>query len=67
MSALGHKRTYATQKVISALPRERTFAVYEHMSAMGQKRTLAAAHKSSFLPMRIATITAPIRFANVGN
>jgi hypothetical protein len=28
---------------------------------------LATAHKSSFLPMRIAAIAAPIRFANVGN
>ena len=37
------------------------------LSALRQKRILAAAHKSSFLPMRIATISAPIRLANVGD
>jgi hypothetical protein len=39
MCALGHKRTFAVQRLMSALPRKRTCAVQLGMSAMGQKRT----------------------------
>src|SRR4029077_10596080 len=65
---LGSKADIRTAKKPCPLySQKRTCAVQLGMSALGLKRTLAAAHKSSFLPMRIATISAPIRLANVGN
>jgi hypothetical protein len=39
MSALGHKRTCAQQKVMSALPLIATSIAFFGMSALGQKRT----------------------------
>jgi hypothetical protein len=40
MSALGHKRTCAVQKGMSALLPKATLNAFIRMSAMGQKRTL---------------------------
>src|SRR4029450_2590425 len=38
MSALGQKRTFASQNVMSALPRKRTFESASWLSAKGQNR-----------------------------
>jgi hypothetical protein len=43
MSALGHKRTFAPQKLMSAWSQKRTFAVQLPMSAMSQQRTFRGA------------------------
>jgi hypothetical protein len=40
MSALGHKRTFALQNLMSALPPIATSIAFLGMSAKGQKRTL---------------------------
>src|SRR6476646_3700986 len=44
MSALGQKRTYAAQQVMSALPPIATSIAYFQMSAKGKKAATAASH-----------------------
>src|SRR5215475_8889960 len=42
MSALGHKRIFASQKGMSALPSKATSIAFFGMSVLGQKRTCSA-------------------------
>jgi hypothetical protein len=81
MSALGHKRTYAVHKAMSALPpiatakatsRKRSFRKglgMKRMSALGQKQTYAAQKVMSALPPKadMCGATKDVRFGPIAD